>query len=131
MLLFNGKMVLTFLLFKQIVNIEIHKLTAAHKGRQRPLSACVSVWTESHKVYKVWALINKVLTRCFHSYGIWLTSQIIKLVEISDSVDINQSIWMNQFYPIEDSDFIIIQSFQLTQEERVTGSKKHETCAVA
>ena len=73
-----------------------------HKGWQRLLSAYVVLWTESHKIFKVWALMNKVLARYFTSYGKWLTSQIIK------SVDSNQSISINQFYPIETSNFIAI-----------------------
>ena len=43
---------------------------------------------------------------CFRSYGLWLASQIIELVFISESNDTNQSIPINQFYPIEESNFI-------------------------
>ena len=88
----------------------------------------VSIWTESHKIWKVWALINQVLTRCFPSCGVWLINEIIKPVGISESTDINQSIWMNQFYPIEAWNFIIIQYFQHTWEEFAIGSKKHQVC---
>ena len=44
---------------------------------------------------KVWALINQVFPRFFLSYCLWLTSQIIELVDISESIDINQSISSN------------------------------------
>ena len=107
-------------------------LIAARKGRQRLLSACVRMWTESHKFCKVWAIINQFLIRFFlFFYGVWLTSQFIKPVWICESVDINQSIWMNQFYAIEASNFILIQYLQLTWGEFVIRSKKGEICAVA
>ena len=79
----------------------------AHKGWQRLLSACVSMWTESYRICKVWARINKTVPRCFPSYGLWLTSQIIKSVNISKSIYINQSISINQFYSIKASNFIL------------------------
>ena len=49
---------------------------------------------------KVWALINQVLVWCFCCYGLWLTSQIHKSVDISKVIDINQSISVKQFYPL-------------------------------
>ena len=57
-------------------------------------------------VRKVWAFINQILPRCFPSYGVWLTSQIIRSVDISESVVNNQSISINQFYPMKTSNFI-------------------------
>ena len=67
------------------------------------LSACVSIWTESHQICKVWALLNQVHPRCFCSYGFWLnkSSHRVKQVSISESTNINQSISINRFYPIE------------------------------
>ena len=79
----------------------------------------LSMWTESHKICKVRALINQVLLRCFLSYGVCLTGQVIKSVDISESVDINQSVSVNQFYPMETLKFITVQYFQLTWEEFV------------
>ena len=38
----------------------------------RLLSACASVWTESFKICKSWALINHVLPQCFRSHWLWL-----------------------------------------------------------
>ena len=70
------------------------------------LSACVVMWTESQKSCKVWALINQSLPRYFRSCGLWLTSQIIKSIDISQSIDFKQSIWINQFYPIKAMNFI-------------------------
>ena len=60
----------------QVFSCEFCEIIATHKGRQGLLSACLSTWTESHKICKVWALINLVLPRCFRSYGLWLTRQI-------------------------------------------------------
>ena len=104
---------------------------ATHKGWQRFLSVRVSMWSESHKICKVWTHIIQVLTRYFPSYRVWLANPIIKSVWISESVDINQSIWMNQFCPIEASDLIVTQYLQLTWEVFVIRSKKGEVCAVA
>ena len=72
------------------------------------LSAFVSMWTESHKICKVWALINQVLPQCFRSYVLWLnkSNHRVKQVDIGESTDINQSISMNRFYPIETLSFI-------------------------
>ena len=68
---------------------------------------CVSMWTESHKLWKVWALINQVFPRCFLSFGFWLNnSNRVKQVDISESTDIYQSISVNQFYPVEALIFI-------------------------
>ena len=53
-----------------------------------------------YKNCKVWALINLVLSWGFPFGGVWLTSQIIKSVWISQSVETNQTIRMNQFYPV-------------------------------
>ena len=64
------------------------------------------MWTESHKIRKVWILINQVLPQCLCSYGLWSTSQIIKSIDISKSIDINQLISINQFYPMKASNFI-------------------------
>ena len=64
------------------------------------------LWTESHQICKVWALINQILTWCFRSYGLWLKIQIIAQFNISKSIDINQSISIHQFYPIDASNFI-------------------------
>ena len=62
--------------------------------------------TKSHKICKVWALVNQVLPWYFPSYGLWLTIQIIQSVDISGSIEINQSILVNQFYLIKASSFI-------------------------
>ena len=91
---------------KKFINPSNLLVIATHKDRRRLFSACVSVWTEPNKTWRVWALIHKVLPRCFRWYGLWLTSQIIRSVALSDSVDISQSISINQFYPIEASIFI-------------------------
>ena len=110
-------------------SILITNLSCRPKGRQELFSAFVSVWTESHKIWirisKIRALINQVLTWCFPSYRVCLTSQIIKSVGINKSVNFNQSIWMNQFYQFEASNLIIIWYFQLTWEELVIRGKKH------
>ena len=67
----------------------------------------VCMLAESHKLWKIWALINQVLPRCFLSFGFWLNnSNRVKQVDISESTDINQSISVNQFYPIEALIFI-------------------------
>ena len=63
-------------------------------GRQRLLSACVSIWTESHKICKAWALINHVLWQCFRSYWLWFKSQII---ESSTSISTSQLILTNRY----------------------------------
>ena len=110
--------------------LPVERLIAAHEGWQRLLSARVSMWTESHKIYKAWVFINQVLTRCFLSNGVWLISQIIKSVWVSESVNINKSIWMDQFYPMETSNFIVVQYLQLTWEEFAIRSKKREIWAV-
>ena len=80
-------------------------------GWQKLLSACVSMWTESHKICKVWAIINQDLSRYFHSYGLWLnkSNHHVQQVDISESTDFNQSILMNRFYPIEA--LILIREF--------------------
>ena len=67
------------------------------------MSACVSRWTESHKMRKAWALINHVLPQCFHSYWLLLSksNHRVKQVDISESTNINQPISMNRLYPIE------------------------------
>ena len=62
----------------------------------------VRMWTESHKICQVSALINQILPWCFRFSGLWLTSQIIERVNISESIDINQSILSNgraEFHP--------------------------------
>ena len=91
-----------------VVGFCFGKIIATHKEWQRLLSAFVRMWTNSHKICKVWALINQVFTGCFPFYRVWLTSQIIRSVWISKSVDINQLMWMNQFCPIEVLNLIII-----------------------
>ena len=72
-------------------------------GRKRLLSACISIWMESHKICKIWVLTNQVLSQYFCSYELWLnkSNHRVKQVDISESTDINQSISMNRFYPIE------------------------------
>ena len=49
--------------------------------------------------------INKVLPQCFCLYKLWLTSQTIESVDMSESIEIKQSILTNQFYPIKASNF--------------------------
>ena len=63
------------------------------------LSACVSMWMECWKIYKVWALINQILPWCFLSYWSWL-NELIEWVDISKSIDINQLMSDSQYYPI-------------------------------
>ena len=70
-------------------------------------------------------------TRCFCSYGLCLnkSNHRVKQVDISEQTDINQSISINQFYPIDVMIFIrdslvfpksiIIQFFQLMWKEFV------------
>ena len=52
-----------------------------------------------YKNCKVWALINLVLSWGFPFGRVWL-NQIIQSVWISQSVETNQTIRMNQFYPV-------------------------------
>ena len=51
---------------------KVRDINCRPKGRQRLLSARVSMWTESHKIWKVWSLINHALSQCFLSYRLWL-----------------------------------------------------------
>ena len=100
-------------------------------GRQKLLSACVSIWAEAHKICKAWVLINQILPWCFCSYGLWLnkSNHRVKQVDINEPTDINQSVSMNRFYPIEALIFIresfvfsysiIIQYFQLMWKKLV------------
>ena len=39
------------------------RLIAAYKRRQKLLSACISMWAESHKICKVWSHKKQILTR--------------------------------------------------------------------
>ena len=55
----------------------------------------------------VWAFIKQVLPRTFPSYGASLTSQMIRSVDIRESVVNNQSIFINQYFPIKTSSFIL------------------------
>ena len=66
------------------------------------------MWMESHKICKVWVLINQVLLWCFPSHWLWLnkSNHRVKQVDIIESTDINQSISMNRCYPIEALIFI-------------------------
>ena len=61
------------------------------------MSACVSMWTECHKISKVRVLINQVHRQCFRSYKLWLnkSNHRIKQVDISESIDVNQLILMS------------------------------------
>ena len=61
----------------------------------------VSMWRESHKIFKIWALINQTLPRCVRSYGLWInkSNYRAKKVDISESTNTNQSISLKQFYP--------------------------------
>ena len=72
-------------------------------GLQKLLSACVSIWSEAHKICKASVLIYQILPGCFCSYGLWLnkSNHRVKQVDLSEPTDINQSIYMNRFYPIE------------------------------
>ena len=78
------------------------------QGQQKLLSTCVSIWTEAHKICKAWVLINQILPRRFYYYRLWLnkSNHRIKQADISEPTDINQSISVNQFYPIEALIFI-------------------------
>ena len=71
--------------------------------RQGLLSACVSIYMQSQKFSKVRVLMKQVLSQFFHSYKLWLnkSNYRVKQVDISGSNDINHSISMNRFYPIE------------------------------
>ena len=51
--------------------------------------------------------IKQVLPRTFPSYGASLTSQMIRSVDIRESVVNNQSIFINQYFPIKTSSFIL------------------------
>ena len=57
------------------------------------LSACVSMWTESHKICKAWALINYVLPQYFRSYWLWLkkSNHRVKWVDISNQCQLEDS----------------------------------------
>ena len=86
------------------------------------------MWTESHKICKLWALNNQVLAPCFRSYRLWLTSQI----DISKSIDINQSISINHFYPIEalnfkngasNSYFVKIETFRMEKSKLLENTR--------
>ena len=67
-----------------------------------------SMSTESLKIFKIWALNNQILPRCFRSYGLWLnkSNHWDKKADISESTNFNQSISLKQFYPIEALIFI-------------------------
>ena len=67
--------------------------------RQKLLSVCWYVDGISQNLQNFF--INQVPSRCFPSYGVLITSQIIKSVDISELVGTNQSISVNEFYPIE------------------------------
>ena len=105
-------------------------LIFVYKGPQRLLSASMSIWAESHKIFKCLALINQVLPRCFRSYGLWVANQIIKWVYISKSIDINQSISVNfvqskrRFYPIFFFPIIHHNSKFSTHQKTVSYSNK-------
>ena len=73
-------------------------------GRQKLMGACVSIWTESHKICKVWVLVNQILPRILNR-----SNNRVKQVDIREPTDINQSMSMNCFYPIEA--LIFIQGF--------------------
>ena len=84
--------------------------------RPAEIVGCVrNISTEAHKIWKAWALVNQILPRCFCSYGLWLNklNHRVKQVDISEPTDINQSISMIRFYPIEVlifiGDFFIFQ----------------------
>ena len=97
---------------RNLIRFRRTSLVAAHKAWQRVYGRNL---TKSEEFGPL--LIRSshgVFLSCFPSYVIWLTSQIIKSVRTSKSVNINQSIGMNQFYSIEASNFIIIQYLQLT-----------------
>ena len=93
------------------------------------LSACVSIWTESHKICKAWVLINQILPRCFCSYGLWLnkSNHRVKQVDISESTDINQSISMNWFYPIEALIFINV-GFPIIRHNSIFSTDAKRVC---
>ena len=76
--------------------------------RQELLSACVSMWTESHKICRVWTFIKQVLPQYFRSYGLFLnkSNYQVKQNDISESTDFKQTISMNRFCPIEALIFI-------------------------
>ena len=106
------------------------------------LSACVSMWTISHKIYKVWVLINQVFPRSICSYGLWLESQAMKSADISESIDITQSMSINRFYSIETEIFhqrifyfpIIHHNYHYLQimweEIAIRRSRKPDVCAL-
>ena len=60
-----------FLLFCRFIYLTLN-INCHPSGRQRLLSACVSMWRESHKICKAGALVNHVLPQCFRSYGLLL-----------------------------------------------------------
>ena len=72
------------------------------------VSACVGIWTETHKICQAWVLINQILPRCFCSNGLWSkkSNYRVKQIDISEPTDVNQSITMNRFYPMEALIFI-------------------------
>ena len=65
--------------------------------------ACVCRWNLTSSVN-----FEPILTRCNCSYGLWSnkSNHWVKHVDVSWSTDINQSISMNRFYPIEELIFI-------------------------
>lgn len=50
--------------------------------------------------------MNQVFPRSICSYGLWLASQAMKSADISESIDITQSMSINWFYSIETEIFI-------------------------
>ena len=75
--------------------------------------ACVSMWTKSHKICKVWVLISQALPQYFCSYGLRLNkpNHRVKQVDISESTDINQLISNNRFYPVEALIFMWVECY--------------------
>ena len=65
-------------------------ITAHKSGRD-------CMWTESHKIYKFWALINQVLRRYFCSCRLWLnkSNHQVKQVEASQSILTNWYQWID------------------------------------
>ena len=96
----------------QLHSSQFNKIATFLPPRKSAFVECVrNIWMQAHKICKAWVLINQILPRCFCSYGLWLnkSNHRVKQVDISEPTDINQSIFMNQFCPIEA--LIFIQSF--------------------
>ena len=100
----------TYLVFTPVYTFDQEKCSRVQNtfGWWNQINCRPYKWTESHKIWKVWALVNHALPLCFRSFGLWFHKSYhrVKQVDMSESTNINQSISINLFYPIEAPIFI-------------------------